>query len=45
MLLGYFADGPWAHNALKLIINSEDIEIAFICARYNNPDLFLKKKS
>ena len=45
MLLGYFADGPWAHNALELIINSKDIEIAFICARFNNPDLFLKKKA
>ena len=45
MLLGYFADGPWAHNALELIIDSKDIEIAFICARFDNPDLFLKKKA
>ena len=45
MLIGYFADGKWAHNALELIISSVDIDIAFICARYENPDQILFQKA
>lgn len=45
MLIGYFADGPWAHNALELLLKNKKIEIAFICPRYDNPDLFLKEKA
>ncbi|MPL68887.1 Methionyl-tRNA formyltransferase [bioreactor metagenome] len=36
--IGYFADGPWAHNALEKIINNSEIEISFIVVRYDSVD-------
>ena len=44
MLLGYFADGPWSHNALEKIIKDERYKIAFICARFSS-DKFLEKRA
>lgn len=43
MKIGYFADGPWAHRALNLIILSKQFEIAFICTRFDTQDPVLKK--
>ena len=43
MRLGYFGDGPWAHRTLDLITSDSNIEIVFICARYTNPDEYLRK--
>ncbi|WP_230869331.1 methionyl-tRNA formyltransferase [Iocasia frigidifontis] len=40
--IGYFADGKWAHEAFKLLINDKNIEIKFICVRYETTDLTLK---
>ena len=40
--VGYFADGPWSHEALKKITSDETIEIKFICARDDIPDEILK---
>ena len=40
--IGYFADGPWSHNALAILLQDSSIEICFICARNDNPDLTLK---
>jgi len=40
--IGYFADGPWSHQALKNLILDSSIRIAFICARYEHPDLVLR---
>ena len=45
MKIGYFGDGPWAHNALDLIIKNGQIDVIFICARFDNPDLTLKQKA
>lgn len=45
MRLGYFADGPWSHLALEKIIADKDFSLQFICARFDNPDPVLKKKS
>jgi len=45
MRLGYFADGPWSHLALGKIIADKDFSLQFICARFDNPDPVLKKKS
>ncbi len=45
MIVGYFGDGPWSHYALdKLLLNSE-VEVAFICARYDHQDPVLKLKA
>ena len=38
MKIGYFADGPWAQNALRLFLDDESIKIKFICPRYRRPD-------
>lgn len=43
IVIGYFADGVWAHNALKLLSDDRSIDIAFISARYNNPDKVLRQ--
>ena len=36
--IGYFADGLWAHNAFKLLIADPQVEICFICVRYDSID-------
>ena len=41
--IGYFADGPWSHLAIDKLLRREGLEVAFICARFDNPDLVLQK--
>lgn len=41
--IGYFADGPWSHNAFELLVNDSSIEIAFIVPRSDSKDDTLKK--
>jgi len=43
--IGYFADGPWSHKALELLVCDPQLSISFICARYTNPDPHLKARS
>ena len=43
MKIGYFADGPWSHKALNKILLDNRFSVKFIVARFNNPDLVLKK--
>ena len=43
--IGYFADGPWSHEAFDKLCTDNSIEIAFICARNDAPDLELKSKA
>jgi methionyl-tRNA formyltransferase len=43
--IGYFADGPWSHRALKKLLSDESLQICFICARYINPDDYLREIS
>lgn len=43
MRLGYFADGPWSHEALKKIVSDDRFEIAFITPRYDSQDPVLKE--
>ena len=31
--IGYFADGPWSHNAFEKIVNDERFDIRFIVPR------------
>ena len=42
MKIGYFADGPWSHNAFHKIIENKGFQIKFICVRYDSSDLMLK---
>lgn len=41
MKIGYFADGPWSHRALELILASKIVQVAFICVRSNSGDAVL----
>ena len=43
--IGYFADGPWSHEAFKKIIRDENIEIMFIVCRTDTKDNTLKNFS
>jgi methionyl-tRNA formyltransferase len=43
--IGYFADGPWSHNALDLLLNDTTIEIAFIIPRNDTKDEYLKNEA
>ena len=45
MRIGYFADGPWSHGALDLLVSDSGLSVSFICARYSKPDPLLKKKA
>ena len=38
MKIGYFADGPWSHNAFLKIINDERFDIKFIVPRNDTKD-------
>lgn len=41
--IGYFADGKWSHEAFKLLILDNSIEIKFICVRFDTTDSILKE--
>ena len=43
--IGYFADGPWSHEAFQKLINDKSIEIAFIVPRVDTSDSKLKEYS
>jgi methionyl-tRNA formyltransferase len=43
--IGYFADGKWSHEAFKLLIKDDNIEIKFICVRNDTKDETLKNFS
>jgi methionyl-tRNA formyltransferase len=40
--IGYFADGPWSHNALHKLISDESLEIMFVVPRFNSTDTTLR---
>jgi methionyl-tRNA formyltransferase len=40
--IGYFADGPWAHAALRILIHDKTLDVVFICARHDSTDEILK---
>ena len=43
--IGYFADGPWSHEALRILLLDDTLQIVFVCARNNSPDPILKIKA
>jgi methionyl-tRNA formyltransferase len=40
--IGYFADGPWSHQAFEKMINDKEIDIMFIVPRSDTTDNTLK---
>lgn len=36
--IGYFGDGPWAHDALRQLLADRNLSVAFVCPRFKNPD-------
>lgn len=38
MKIGYFGDGPWAHQAFEKIIEDKSFEIVFVTVRYDKQD-------
>ena len=43
--LGYFADGPWSHNAFEKIVNDDRFDIKFIVPRTDTQDVSLSNFS
>lgn len=43
MRIGYFADGKWGQNAFLMLEAMPDVEIVFVCLRFDTPDAVLKK--
>ncbi len=36
--IGYFGDGPWAHDALKRLLADKHLQVVFVSPRFRNPD-------
>lgn len=45
LTIGYFADGPWSHEALNLLLLDDTLRVVFVCARSDAPDPILKIKA
>lgn len=43
--IGYFADGPWGHLTLDILLQDKSLEIAFIVPRNDTKDEYLKNKA
>jgi methionyl-tRNA formyltransferase len=43
MKIGYFADGPWSHEAIQLISETSGLEIVYIVPRFDTQDPVLKE--
>ena len=43
--IGYFADGPWSHQALDKLLADDTVQVGFVCARNDRPDPVLKIKA
>lgn len=41
MKIGYFGDGPWAHETFKKLILDDTIKIYFATVRFDNRDSIL----
>lgn len=41
LTIGYFGDGPWAHEALKKILDDTSIKVKFLTVRYDKQDSVL----
>jgi methionyl-tRNA formyltransferase len=45
MKIGYFGDGPWAHQAFDLLLSDPAVEIAFVCPRFDSRDPVLIERA
>lgn len=36
--IGYFGDGPWAHDALRRLLADKSLSVVFVSPRFHNPD-------
>ena len=45
MKIGYFGDGPWAHQALDQIVDKPGLRVVCIVARHKNPDPVLRERA
>ena len=36
--IGYFGDGPWAHEAFKRLVSDKTLKICFVTVRFDNRD-------
>lgn len=36
--IGYFGDGIWAHNALRLLLQDNLVKVMFVCVRFDHRD-------
>lgn len=43
MKIGYFGDGPWAHNTFRKIMEDKQLMIVFVVIRYEVQDKVLKR--
>ena len=41
MRIGFFGDGPWSHNAIRMLTNDSNFDVVFICVRFDTPDKVL----
>ncbi len=41
MKIGYFGDGPWAHNALRKLLEDNSFSVEFVTVRYDKKDPIL----
>lgn len=39
--VGYFGDGPWAHDALRRLIGDKQLDVVFVSPRFQSPDPIL----
>jgi methionyl-tRNA formyltransferase len=42
MKIGYFADGPWGHKTLDLLLKDSSLEVVFVVPRNDTKDTYLK---
>lgn len=45
MRIGYFGDGPWAHEALDRILAAGEVDVAVIVPRFERQDPVLQKRA
>jgi len=41
--IGYFGDGVWAHEAFKMLAADSQVDIAFVCVRFDSEDTRLRE--
>lgn len=45
LTIGYFGDGPWSHQSFDRIMDDPDLDIRFVCPRFDVRDPILVEKA